>query len=101
MRLGAVDPDGDLSAGGAELLEESAVSPDPQVLLCDLHLRRRRRIRISSLTQTTDSLSSVDVRTYSTQVPRARRGVQTQEQPGDGDHVVLHKRLSENRETLR
>lgn len=38
MRLGAVDPYGDLSAGGTKLLEESAVSPDPQVLLCDLHL---------------------------------------------------------------
>lgn len=39
MRLGPVDPDGYLSAGGAKFLEESAVGPDPQVLLCDLHLK--------------------------------------------------------------
>lgn len=39
MRLCAVDADGDLSAGGTELLEESAVRPDPQVLLGDLHLK--------------------------------------------------------------
>lgn len=39
MGLCAVDPYGDLSAGGTKFLEESAVSPDPEVLLCDLHLR--------------------------------------------------------------
>lgn len=38
--LGPVDPDGDLSTGGAEFLEESAVSADPQVLLCDFHLKQ-------------------------------------------------------------
>ena len=38
MGLGAVNPDGDLRAGGTKLLEESAIGPDPQVLLCDLHL---------------------------------------------------------------
>lgn len=32
--------------------------------------------------------------TYSTQIPWARCGVQTEEKPRDGDHVVLHKRLS-------
>lgn len=33
--------------------------------------------------------------TYRTEVTRARRGVQTQQQPRDGDHVVLHERLGE------
>lgn len=37
-----VDPDGDLSTGGAELLEQSAVGTDPQVLLCDFHLKQTR-----------------------------------------------------------
>lgn len=41
MRLGAIDPDGDLSAGGTKLLEESAISPDPQILLRYLHLSAR------------------------------------------------------------
>lgn len=41
MRLGAIDADGDLSARGTELLEESAVSSDPQVLLRYLHLGAR------------------------------------------------------------
>lgn len=41
MRLGAVNSDGDLSAGGTELLEEAAVRPDPQVLLRYLHLGAR------------------------------------------------------------
>ena len=31
--------------------------------------------------------------TYRTEVARARRGVKTQQQPSDGDHVVLHERL--------
>lgn len=31
--------------------------------------------------------------TYRTEVTRARRGVETQQQPSDGDHVVLHERL--------
>lgn len=44
MRLGAIDPDGDLCAGGAQLLEEPAVGPDPQILLGYLHLRVRVNI---------------------------------------------------------
>lgn len=35
--------------------------------------------------------------TYRTEVARARRGVEAQQQSGDGDHVVLHKRLQEGR----
>lgn len=38
MQLRPVNADGDLSAGGAELLEEAPVGPDPQVVLRDLHL---------------------------------------------------------------
>lgn len=38
VRLRPVNPDGNLRAGGAELLEEAAVCPDPQVVLSDLHL---------------------------------------------------------------
>lgn len=41
MRLSAIDPDGDLSAGRTELLEEAAICPDPQVLLRYLHLGAR------------------------------------------------------------
>lgn len=41
MRLGAIDADGDLSARGTELLEEPAISSDPQVLLRYLHLGAR------------------------------------------------------------
>lgn len=41
MRLGAIDPDGDLSAGRTELLEEATVRADPQVVLRDLHLGAR------------------------------------------------------------
>ena len=40
MALGPVDADGDLGAGGAQLLEEAAVGADPQVVLCDLHLEQ-------------------------------------------------------------
>lgn len=40
MALGPVDADGDLGAGGAEFLEEAAISTDPQVILCYLHLQR-------------------------------------------------------------
>lgn len=40
MALGPVDADGDLGAGGAEFLEEAAVSADPQVVLGYLHLQR-------------------------------------------------------------
>lgn len=50
MRLGAVDPYGDLSAGGTKLLEESAVSPDPEVLLGDLHLRRENENQVDAVT---------------------------------------------------
>lgn len=39
MALGPVDADGDLSTGGAELLEEAAIGADPQVVLSDLHLQ--------------------------------------------------------------
>lgn len=40
VRFCPVDPDGDLSTGGAEFLEQSAVGTDPQVLLCDFHLKQ-------------------------------------------------------------
>lgn len=39
MALGPVDANGDLSTGGAEFLEEAAISTDPQVILGYLHLR--------------------------------------------------------------
>lgn len=39
VALRSVDADGDLGAGGAELLEEAAIGADPQVVLGDLHLR--------------------------------------------------------------
>lgn len=45
VRLCAIDPDGDLGAGGAELLEEAAVCPDPQVLLRYLHLGARGNVK--------------------------------------------------------
>lgn len=97
MRLRAVDPDGDLSAGGTELLEESAVRPDPQVLLCDFHLRRENK-RLSHCKCAQSKHNEITVRcrsnpTYSTQVPRARSGVQTEEKPRYSNHVVLNKRL--------
>lgn len=41
MRLRPVNPDGNLRAGGAELLEEAAVRPDPEVIFSDLHLSNR------------------------------------------------------------
>lgn len=41
MTLCPVDADGDLGAGGAELLEEAAVRADPQVALGDFHLQGR------------------------------------------------------------
>lgn len=39
MALSPVDADGDLSTGGAEFLEEAAISSDPQVILSYLHLQ--------------------------------------------------------------
>lgn len=45
--LRAVDADGNLRAGGAELLEEAAVRPDPQVVLRDLHLSSRAQTATS------------------------------------------------------
>lgn len=41
MRLRPVNPDGNLRTGGAELLEEAAVRPDPEVIFGDLHLSNR------------------------------------------------------------
>lgn len=49
MALGPVDADGDLSAGGAEFLEEAAISTDPQVILSYLHLQRVRGTELSGL----------------------------------------------------
>lgn len=40
-----------------------------------------------------DSFNPEGLGTYRAEVARARRGVQTQQQPRDGDHVVLHERL--------
>lgn len=40
--LSPVDPDGDLGAGGAEFLEQSAVRTNPQVLLRYFHLKQGR-----------------------------------------------------------
>lgn len=45
MALSPVDADGDLSTGGAEFLEEPAVSSDPQVILGYLHLRGEEGLR--------------------------------------------------------
>lgn len=42
MRLSAVDPNGNFSTGRTKFLEESAVSPDPQIFLCDFHLRMEK-----------------------------------------------------------
>lgn len=39
VALGPVDANRDLSTGGAEFLEEAAVSTDPQVILSYLHLQ--------------------------------------------------------------
>ena len=99
MRLGAVDPDGDLGAGGAKFLKESAVGPDPQVLLCDLHLEESGNDKPIDAHHTLvypdfTKMACLDVgafRTYNTQVPGARRGVQTKEKPCNSDHVVLNK----------
>lgn len=44
MGLGAVDPDGNVSGGGAELLIEASVRADPQVILTDLHLGRETAV---------------------------------------------------------
>lgn len=99
VRLGAVDPDGDLSAGGTKFLEESAISPDPQVLLCDLHLKRENKDQGGShftviLSKLTNPLfRGGRIAAYSTQIPRTRRGIQTKKQPRNCDHVVLNKRL--------
>lgn len=41
VRLCPVNPNGNLRTGGAELLEEAAVRPDPQVIFSDLHLSNR------------------------------------------------------------
>lgn len=41
VRLRPVNPNWNLSTGGAELLEEAAVGPDPQVIFSDLHLSNR------------------------------------------------------------
>lgn len=38
MRFSPVDANWDLSAGRAQLLEETSVCPDPQVILSDFHL---------------------------------------------------------------
>lgn len=100
MRLGAVDADGDLGAGGAELLEQSAVSPDPQVLLRYLHLRARTTHRLTlraSLHKVTENNDSAMSRTYGTQVARARSGVQAEKQPRYGNHVVLNERLAKTK----
>lgn len=40
-----------------------------------------------------DGLNPAGLGTYRTEVAGARRGVEAQKQPSDGDHVVLHKRL--------
>lgn len=52
MRLCAIDPDGDLSAGRTELLEEAAICPDPQVLLRYLHLGARVNVTHTGETDT-------------------------------------------------
>ena len=40
MGLCPIDPDRNFGAGGAELLEQSAVSADPQIFLFYFHLER-------------------------------------------------------------
>lgn len=39
MRFSAVDADGDVSCWWTQLLVETAISANPQILLCDLHLK--------------------------------------------------------------
>lgn len=41
MRLRAVDPDGNFSTSGAELLEQSPICADPQIFLCYFHLESK------------------------------------------------------------
>lgn len=67
--------------------------------------RRRQLNRCTSHTHTTLLKSQFKVQedsysTYSTQIPGARCGVETEEKPGDGDHVVLNKRLSHREKWL-
>ena len=79
VRLGAVNPDGDLRAGGAQFLKESSVSPDPQILLRDLHLRRESNDPVDShLYESQDQTRDAIFYTHNTQVPRAGRRVQTE-----------------------
>lgn len=40
-----------------------------------------------------DGFNPEGLGTYRTEVAGARRGVEAQQQPSDGDHVVLHERL--------
>ncbi len=42
MCLGPVDADGNVSTGGAQFLVEPAVGADPQVILCDFHLKNKQ-----------------------------------------------------------
>lgn len=93
VRLGPVDTDGDLCAGRTKLLEESAVRPDPQVLLRDFHLRTEINQLLSSAHYYYFLTITSSVLTYNTQVTRARSGVQTKKKSCNGDHVVLHKWL--------
>lgn len=94
VRLRTVNADGDLSTGGTELLEESAVSPDPQVLFCDFHLRTGVNHQVRFMMDRAIFLYSfILILTYNTQVTRARCGVQTKKKACDGDHVVLNKWL--------
>lgn len=50
------------------------------------------------LRYTNPLLRSIIIPTYSTQVPRARRGVQTKKKPCNRDHIVFNKWLSKHRE---
>lgn len=48
LRLGPVDPNGDVSTGGAQLLIEPGVRSDPEVLLGDLYLEHTGIVDIST-----------------------------------------------------
>lgn len=95
MALGAVDADGDLGAGGAQLLKEPPVRADPQVLLCDFHLERAAALSGGRpRAPPPRPARPAGPVTHGAEVAGARRGVEAQQQPGDGDHVVLHEGLA-------
>ena len=62
--LGAVDAYWNLSTGGAQLLEQSAVRPDPQVLLCHLHLWKEQELATPTHTAVPSSTHTLNQHAY-------------------------------------